>query len=49
MELIPDNSIDLFLCDLPYGTNKCKQDTIININKLWEFYCYLDNNHLQVC
>ena len=38
MELIPDNSIDLVLCDLPYGTTKCKWDTIIDINKLWVHY-----------
>ena len=38
MKLIPDNSINLILCDLPYGTTKCKWDTIIDIKKLWEHY-----------
>ena len=38
MTLIPDNSVDLVLCDLPYGTTKCKWDTVINIDKLWEHY-----------
>jgi site-specific DNA-methyltransferase (adenine-specific) len=38
MSLIEDNSVDLVLCDLPYGTTKCKWDTIINIDKLWEHY-----------
>jgi site-specific DNA-methyltransferase (adenine-specific) len=38
MKLIKDNSVDLILCDLPYGTTKCKWDTIIDINKLWEHY-----------
>ena len=38
MELIPDDSVDLVLCDLPYGTTKCKWDTIIPMDKLWEQY-----------
>ena len=38
MKLIPDNSVDLVLCDLPYGSTKCKWDTIIDIKKLWEHY-----------
>ena len=31
MKEIPDDSVDLILCDLPYGTTKCKWDTIIDI------------------
>tara|TARA_B100001057_G_scaffold415393_1_gene432911 strand:+ start:362 stop:1264 length:903 start_codon:yes stop_codon:yes gene_type:complete len=38
MKSIPDDSVDLVLCDLPYGTTKCKWDTIIPIDKLWEHY-----------
>jgi len=38
MKEIPDDSVDLILCDLPYGTTKCKWDTIIDINQLWEHY-----------
>jgi site-specific DNA-methyltransferase (adenine-specific) len=38
MEKIPDNSINLVLCDLPYGTTKCKWDTIINMTELWRHY-----------
>ena len=38
MSLIPDNSVDLVLCDLPYGTTKCKWDTIIDIGELWKHY-----------
>jgi len=38
MKLIPDNSVDLVLCDLPYGTTKCKWDTIIDIKDLWVHY-----------
>lgn len=38
MKLLPDKSIDMILCDLPYGTTKCKWDTIIPLDKLWEQY-----------
>lgn len=38
MRLIPDKSIDLILCDLPYGTTKCKWDVVIPFNYLWEHY-----------
>jgi site-specific DNA-methyltransferase (adenine-specific) len=38
MSNIPDSSVDLILCDLPYGTTKCKWDTIIDIDKLWVHY-----------
>ena len=38
MKEIQDNSVDLILCDLPYGTTKCKWDTIIDIESLWVQY-----------
>lgn len=38
MPLIADESIDMILCDLPYGTTACKWDTIIPFDKLWEQY-----------
>jgi site-specific DNA-methyltransferase (adenine-specific) len=38
MKLIPENSIDMVLCDLPYGTTICKWDAIIPFDKLWEQY-----------
>lgn len=38
MKLIPDKSLDAIITDLPYGTTKCKWDTIIPFNKLWEQY-----------
>ena len=36
MPLIPDNSIDLILCDIPYGTTACKWDSVIPFDKMWE-------------
>lgn len=38
MKEIKDKSIDMILCDLPYGTTKCKWDIIIPFDKLWEQY-----------
>lgn len=38
MKLIPDKSIDMILCDLPYWTTACKWDTIIPFEPLWEQY-----------
>jgi site-specific DNA-methyltransferase (adenine-specific) len=38
MKDIPDKSIDMILCDLPYGTTACKWDSIIPLNLLWLEY-----------
>ncbi len=38
MRDLPNESIDMILADLPYGTTKCKWDTIIPFDKLWEQY-----------
>jgi len=38
MKEIPDKSVDMILCDLPYGTTACKWDTIIPFEPLWEQY-----------
>jgi site-specific DNA-methyltransferase (adenine-specific) len=38
MQSIPDKSIDMILCDLPYGTTACKWDVIIPFEPLWKQY-----------
>ena len=38
MKNIEDKSVDMILCDLPYGTTKCKWDSIIPFEPLWEQY-----------
>lgn len=38
MKDLPDKSVDIILCDLPYGTTACKWDTIIPFEPLWEQY-----------
>ena len=35
MREIPDKSIDMILCDLPYGTTACKWDSVIPFKPLW--------------
>lgn len=38
MQQIPAKSIDMILCDLPYGTTACSWDTVIPFDKLWQQY-----------
>ena len=38
MDNIPDNSIDMILADLPYGTTACRWDVIIPFEPLWKQY-----------
>lgn len=39
MSKIPPRSIDMILCDLPYGTTNNKWDVVIPLDRLWEQYC----------
>jgi site-specific DNA-methyltransferase (adenine-specific) len=42
LELLPkfieSKSLDMIFCDLPYGTTKCKWDSVIDLPNLWEEY-----------
>lgn len=41
LDIIPKlklNSVDLIICDLPYGTTSCKWDSLISLEKLWDCY-----------
>ena len=38
MKEIPDGSVDMILCDLPYGTTACKWDSVIPFEPLWAQY-----------
>lgn len=38
MRALPDASVDLILCDLPYGTTACKWDSVIPFAPLWDEY-----------
>ena len=36
MQNIPDGSVDMILCDPPYGTTACKWDSVIPFEPMWE-------------
>jgi len=38
MQRFPSNSIDMVLCDLPYGTTQNRWDSVINLDLLWKEY-----------
>jgi len=38
MAEIPDGSVDMVMCDLPYGTTACKWDSVIPFAPLWAHY-----------
>jgi len=38
MNYLPDNCVDMVLCDLPYGTTQNKWDSVIDLDKLWKLY-----------
>lgn len=45
MKDIPDGSIDMILCDLPYGTTASKWDTVIPFEPLWRQYERIIKEH----
>src|SRR5690606_38857282 len=42
---IPDKSIDMILCDLPYGTTQNKWDVLIDFSLLWKQYERIIKDH----
>lgn len=38
LQSFPDKSVDMILCDLPYGTTQNKWDSVIDLNELWKLY-----------
>ena len=38
MKSLPDKSIDMILCDLPYGTTQNEWDSLIPLKKMWKQY-----------
>ena len=45
MQKLPDKSVDMILCDLPYGTTESSWDKNIPANKLWEQYKRRKTDH----
>ena len=48
MKAIPDNSIDLIFCDLPYGCTSCEWDCPIDLDKLWIEYMRIKKLHTPI-
>ena len=45
MKQLPDNSIDMVLCDLPYGTTQNKWDSVIPLDEQWKQYRRIVKEH----
>lgn len=49
MKDINDKSIDMILCDLPYGTTRNRWDTVIPFDELWKQYKRIIKDHGAIC
>jgi DNA modification methylase len=49
MKDIPDKSVDMILCDLPYGTTACKWDNVIPFEPLWLQYNRIIKKNGAIC
>ena len=48
MNQLPDASVDMILCDLPYGTTACKWDSVIPFAPLWSEYCRIAKSNAAI-
>lgn len=49
MQEIPDKSVDMVLCDLPYGMTACKWDVALSLDKLWNEYHRITKDNGAIC
>ena len=49
MSKLPEKSVDLILCDLPYGVTACKWDSVIPFEPLWEQYNRVIKDNGAIC
>lgn len=49
MKSISDKSVDMILCDLPYGTTSCQWDSVIPFEPLWKQYERVIKPHGAIC
>jgi len=49
MKKLPDKSIDLFICDLPYGETNCKWDSVIDMEEFWKQFKRLRKSKHVAC
>ena len=49
MDEIPPKSINMILCDLPYGVTKNKWDSVIPLDQLWDHYRRIIKPNAAIC
>lgn len=49
LKSIPNNSIDLIICDIPYGTTACKWDVVIPFAPMWEQLKRIRKDNTAIC
>ena len=49
MKELPDKSVDLFICDLPYGETNCKWDCVIDLEEFWKEFKRLRKSKRTAC
>jgi DNA modification methylase len=49
MKTLPDKSVDIFICDLPYGETNCKWDTQIDLEEFWKQFYRIRKSKKSVC
>jgi len=49
MKNLPDKSVDLFICDLPYGETNCKWDSVIDLEEFWSEFKRLRKSKRTAC
>ena len=49
MEAIPDDSIDMVLCDMPYGATECKWDKTLDLSEVWKHINRITKNNAAIC
>jgi DNA modification methylase len=49
MKKIPDKSVDLLICDLPYGETNCMWDTCIDMEEFWKQFRRIRKSKRVAC
>ena len=49
MKTLPDKSVDLMICDLPYGETNCKWDTCIDMEEFWKEFRRIRKSKRVAC
>ena len=49
MKTLEDKSVDLLICDLPYGETNCKWDSVIDLEKFWKEFKRIRKSKRTAC